>query len=516
MAASSTEIARAAPRTVSASPAPVRFRPSFLALFAFFSVELLAINIARLPETMSFESFAFCDHGANLTLQYLVSHGYRPTIDFGYHYGLLPILIGRCWFGLFGATPWAYHFAMIGCDILFAWALAKTLVQLHIGAAGLAIATIAAGFAFQGSYPNLAHALEAVLLSHALAEQARGALKYALVLTSVAVFAKPSMGYVYSALLVVLIAHDLWRARSSMREWIGTFAPAALTFAIVAMLLAAIYGLRPMLQTVIPIEGFVNYRALNYGFFTGAGRELWDPSRLPWLIYLVDISGFWLASSLLLIWFGASAALELSHANSASSEAERANRAILTCAILHIAFVSLFFGNRWSWVYYSYFLVIGCAIGADLTPARRRLGIALCFVALCSWTDIVFWNHRWWQTTRPDNATAGLWAPARERDEWLKVRATARGQRTLMLDDMGATELLFQGFENPVSLYLMRGLMTPGDIDRKLAQLSAAQVVVVPITISACSGIPDAPEFRDALKRFNLAWTGKYFEVYQR
>src|SRR6202043_881867 len=65
------------------------------ALFFLFSIELIALMIARLPETMNFEAFAFGDRGANLTLQYLVAHGYRPAIDFGYHYGLLPILVGH-------------------------------------------------------------------------------------------------------------------------------------------------------------------------------------------------------------------------------------------------------------------------------------------------------------------------------------------------------------------------------------------------------------------------------------
>ena len=41
-----------------------RFTPSYLALAVLFSLEMLAINLARLPESMSFDRFAFCDHGA--------------------------------------------------------------------------------------------------------------------------------------------------------------------------------------------------------------------------------------------------------------------------------------------------------------------------------------------------------------------------------------------------------------------------------------------------------------------
>src|ERR1700730_10756522 len=100
-----------------------RYFPGYLTLVALFSLETLAINVARLPESMRFDSYAFCDHGANLTLQYLIASGLRPSLDFGYHYGLLPALVGRIWFALFGATPFAYQAAMVVAGLLCAWAI---------------------------------------------------------------------------------------------------------------------------------------------------------------------------------------------------------------------------------------------------------------------------------------------------------------------------------------------------------------------------------------------------------
>ena len=96
------------------------------------------------------------------------------------------------------------------------------------------------------------------------------------------------------------------------------------------------------------------------------------------------------------------------------------------------------------------------------------------------------------------------------------MRDLTRDHKTVTLDSMGATELLFAGFGEPVSLFLTRGLMLRGDIERKLEALSGAQIAVVPITISACSGIPDAPEVREALKNFDPLWSGKHFEIFQR
>ncbi|HLI80929.1 MAG TPA: hypothetical protein VKV03_13165 [Candidatus Binataceae bacterium] len=486
-----------------------RSSPSFVALLAVFSIETIAINLARLPESMRFDRFAFCDHGANLTLQYLIDNGLRPSLDFGYHYGLLPALVGRIWFAVFGATPWAYQGAMLIADLLCAWALAKILSQLKIGVIGIALAIITLGYSFQASYINFAHAIEAVLLSHALAQQLRSSRSTSLALCAAAVFDKPSMGYIYGLVLVVLIVRDLAGTDSAPRRIAAALAPATIVFVSLAITLSAIFGMHTVLHTALPIEGATAYHALNYGLL-GTGREFWDPQKFPWTYYAIDVAGFWIAGTLFL--FG-SALLQLRRADHSKLPIKEA---ILTCAILHLAFLVLFFGNQWSWIYYPYLLTIGVAVATGVGPTSRRVGVILCAVALISYTDLAYWTHRWWQTTTRDAATAGLWAPEDERQEWQQVLSSTHRHKVVMLDSMGAAELLFPGFENPVSLFLTRGLMQRDDVRRKLAQLATAEVAVVPITIEACSGVPDAPEFRDALKSFDLAWEGKHFQVYRR
>ena len=487
------------------------YSPRYLTLVVLFSLETVAINLSRLPESMRFDRYAFCDHGANLTLQYLIANGLRPSLDFGYHYGLLPALVGRVWFGFFGATPFSYQAAMVVADLLCAWAIAKILSQMKIGAVGLALAVITLGYAFQATYVNFAHAIEAVLLSHALAEQARGSRSNALALATAAIFAKPSMGFVYGLLLIILMMRDLRSVHFPPRRIVRTLTPAASVFVSLAAVLSLVYGAKTFLHTALPIEGATAYHSMKYGLM-GAGHAFWDPKYSPWIFYFIDVAGFWIVSTLFL--FG-SAFLQLRGSDARGISVLR-REVILTCAILHFAFLVLFFGNQWSWIYYSYLLIIGAAIAADFGPAYRRVGVILCVLALLSWTDLAYWTHRWWRTTAPDAETAGLWAPTDERDEWLHVRALAHDHRVVMLDSMGAAELLFPGFEKPVSLYLIRGLMMPDDVTRKLEQLARAEIVVVPITIAACSGIPDSPELASELKHFDPLWIGKHFEIFQR
>jgi hypothetical protein len=485
---------------------------NFIVLFVLFSTELIAISIARFPESMRFDRFAFCDHGANLTLQYLISKGLRPSIDFGYHYGLLPALFGRIWFATFGATPWAYQLAMFAFSIVFAWALAKLLAQIKIGGVGLAFTIVAIGYAYQATYINFAHAIEAALISHALAQQACGRRENALAIGCAAVLAKPSMGYVYSLLLLIVIVRDLIARGFSFRRWLIAFVPAAIVFSSLALVLIGVYGARAFMHTTFPTEGAVSYRALNFGI-TRAGLDLWDPKGMPWIFYLIHVSGFWVAGTIFL--FG-SAADQIRRAYLGEISPARRSEMIITCAILHFAFLALFFGNQWSWIYYSYVLVIGCAIAVELGKTARRIGLVLCVLAFFSWTDVAYWTYRWWRTTEPNAVTSGLWAQADERAEWRTVLAKARGQKTVMLSTMGAAELLVPGFEDPVSLYLTKGLMAPSDVQRKLAQLSDADIVVVPNTMGTCSGIPQAPELEAAMKKFELQMRGKYFDVYQR
>ena len=483
-----------------------------LQLFVVFALDLLAINLARLPYDLFFDRFAFFDNGANLTLEYLISIGYRPAVDFGYHYGLLAALIGRVWFGWLGATPSAYQWAMVTGAVLFACALARIFARLKIGAVGAALLIVSLGFAFQSTYPNLAQCIEAVILAHALAEQVRGSYRRALALATIAVFVKPSMGYVFGFILLLLIARDLRRERGSVRDFIGTVTGTAILFVALSVLLIYVYGERSFFLTVLPIEGLTSYRALKYGLIHGSGRGLWKPDGRPLAFYFIDIPGFWIASTLYLVI----AAIVQIRSYMQQGTLSRSGEIIVTCAMLHLSFMFLFFGNAASWIYYSYLLVIGCALATEMGAGWRLAAIPLCALALLAWISPAVFTYRAWKTTSPNPVTAGLWSSPEEAGEWNKVLGLARQEKMVVLDTKGSVELMYPDFGKPVSLYLDPGLMTQEDIARKVAQLSTANAFVVPKTVRTFGGLPDAPEFIAAMRDFDLEWKGHFFEVYRR
>lgn len=480
-------------------------------LFVIFAVEAVAIEIARLPVDLGFSRFAFFDYGANLSLQSLIATGYRPAIDFGFAYGLLGVLIGKVWFGCFGLTPAAYQWAMLTGAILFAWALARIFSERKIGVTGLALLLLSFGFAYQSSYPSLTHCIEVVILAHALACQVSGSNRGALALATVAVFDKPAMGYVYGALLLFLILIELRRQPSTARDFIEALVPAAIVFMVLSTMLVAVYGARSFLLTIVPIEGVSNYRALHFGFIHGEGRYLWNPVARV-VPYFLDIPGFWMASTLYLIVAAVVQVMGFVRRKSLT----RLGESIITCAILHLSFVLLFYGPLVSWYYYSFLLTIGCGLATAMGRQWRRAAVLLSVLAIFSWYTSASAIYSGWKNTSPNPETAGLWSQPGEANEWNKVAAMARDQKMVVMDVRGGVEVMYPEFGKPVAFFLTPGLATEGEIARATGRLSTADAFVVPGVVRLFNGLPDAPEITAAMKDFDLQWKGYFFEMYRR
>jgi hypothetical protein len=215
-------------------------------LWLAFSLELIAIAVARIPHDLAFFSFAFADRGSWLTVQYLAAHGRSPGISFGYAYGLLPIALGQLWFGAFGLTPNAYQALIVLCELFSAHAVARFAAALRLNAIGLMLIFAAMPYAITSSYPSFPHALESLLLLNALAQQAQGKRAIALALTTVGAFSKPSMSYVYGLLLLLsailsMRERDATHRRINWRAISRMVAPAAVAAILLGALLSAIY-----------------------------------------------------------------------------------------------------------------------------------------------------------------------------------------------------------------------------------------------------------------------------------
>src|SRR5438132_11417630 len=89
--------------------------------FLILPVEALMLGLFRIPSDLRFDLFAFFDQGAELTIHGLMARGLRPTVDFGYIYGLLPLAIGEHWYRIAGLHPSSFAAISIIGGGLMAW-----------------------------------------------------------------------------------------------------------------------------------------------------------------------------------------------------------------------------------------------------------------------------------------------------------------------------------------------------------------------------------------------------------
>ena len=484
-------------------------------LFALFAAETLLLYIFQLKSSLSFSDYGFGDAGENLTLQYLLGLGLRPGLDFGYHYGLLPLLIGRFWFGLFGPTPISLTVMALVCRLVVVWSIARIAIRYSVGIPALGLVVVALPYVagiFAGL--NIAHHLEAALLSVGLAEHAYGRRPTALALATAACLTTPSLGYVYGLLLLIFILADLSQ-RNHVDAWeiARSILPAAATGLLLFSILALVYGARSVAATVLPLSGMAIYRTLNFGFFA-EGRYFWHPPGANWRFDVGNPAGVWLLGS---IWLIGNAVFSGRRILS-TSEATLQDEMILTCGLLHAAFVAVMFGNPGSWVYYSQVWLIGIELtGSRKTSLSASVFVILTLSALLSYRASLPNSISFWRNSMSGPDTAGLWALPEERNEWDKARQIAQGRRAVVLSEMGGGGLLLAGFEKPVTRELMPGAPTRSEVAREAQQIKDASVIVVGLQhIESYRVLLHYPELDRALDGTRRVLHGKYFDVYVR
>lgn len=479
-------------------------------LTAFFVVEVVALTLIQAPNEL-FYRYAFGDSGTNLTIQDLICRGYRPTIDFGYIYGLLPLLVNRAWFAVAGATPRACWWATLACNVVLAWGLARFAVFQRVGRVGVALLAVAMPDLLRSSYDVLVQAMEPALLVHALAEQARGRRGRALALVTAAAFVKPSMAYVYGLFLLIAIAATIDPTRRD--SWRRALGPAIVTGLALAGLLAAVYGVRPLINTLIPSGGIEVYRRSRFGFFHGQGRAFWFRPDAGLRGYLRYEIGYWLAGTFALIVGGLGSLRRI--ARGIPPVVAHNDEVVLGCAALHVAFVTLFFGHSFSWKYYLAIFLLGLA--AMSTRGRRHaivVGVITLMVLITdrAWAQALV---RDWKTTAPGATTLGLWAPLEARREWAHVLELTRGRRPALMAECEGAALLYPQFAPPMGTYFVPGHPTPPEIRRKAAQLSDAPMIVL-LGHRDDRRFAHWPELIAPLGGCELLWGGRHYQVYRQ
>jgi len=228
----------------------------------------------------------------------MTDEGRKPVVDFSYFYGLLTLLIDRAAFAIFGRTPQTVVGLYGVCALAIAIGAVRTMAAMKLRVLpSLYLVVCAALVTIPRGFPSPAHALEAAFLMNALADHAAGRLGRALALVVLAVFVKPSLGYVYGLMLVVLILTGWPSGASRWRRLLpATGVGAILTLGLTALLRLAFGDPDP--------ASLRRHGGLSRGrvrLLPRHGQGFWLPEE-PTLAYYRDtIPGFWLASTIVLL-----------------------------------------------------------------------------------------------------------------------------------------------------------------------------------------------------------------------
>ena len=454
-----------------------------------------------LANSRLFEKFAYGDNGWPLTVDSLLDQGLNPVTDFGYFYGLLTLLVDRAVFAIFGRKPDVLIGLYGVCALVVAIGLARLVRSANLRFFPALFLVSCAGLsAIARGFPSPAHAIEAALLMTALAEHAAGRLHRALLLTVLAVFFKPSLGYVYGLLLVGLILREPDRWKKLL--------PAAITGGIVFLLLSVCFGIEAVIRTQIPLEAMKAYANEGFGFIKGSGRDFWLPpqSKRNFDYYFGGVAGTWLIASALLL----ASAIGLIR-----RYREPVAGMVVSCAVLHFTFVLALFGNQFTWIYYTYILFAGCAVGLNLWP-RRWLGnliaFALTVACVAGQSEWLWGRDRWTRNNTVATAeTEFLPAPANIQLEWAEVRRIANRYpeepyKVLVLTRMGGPQFIAPELDGPHWWCLIEGFTSESELDRARDQIRAAEWIASPNWHD--NDLMKWPAFANELAKFEpaVAW----------
>ena len=505
----------------------------------FLMVEVGFFYLLRWPLLFNFNSFAFWDSGSFLVAHHFVQQGHKPLSYFGWQYGLLPLLVQELGFNLFGASPASFLWLSIPCVITVAIVMGR-IALLEGGTPGrvLVIVSLPLMLAFQ---PDMPHSLEPALLSLGLLSQVQGQPGRALAFVAAACFTKPSMGYLYGLVLLLWIFLDRRKLRfasdtqtseagtemerattvrptivpsllmpsASGTEW--PLVPAVCTATSLFLVLTIVFGWRSVLLSLLPLSGARAYRALHLGW-SGVAKELLYFPGVKFGYYIGTPVAFWMAAT---VYLTAAAAAICSKTRSTARSTNI--EIILTCAILHLGFIALFYGFPASWTYYTYVLVTGIIATQTWPLAGAPIGVLCVLAALGNYSGVrAAWSA--WQTMKADAATAGLFAASGERAEWNEVASLATGQRPALFTNFGEAQLLFPWLSAPAGAFIISGVATDGEILRTQQLLRSARAVIIPTIPGLGNALKDWPgtEFSNVLEDKTRIFKGTYFEVYQK
>ena len=439
------------------------------------------------PQERSLDLWVFKDRGSLLNLDAMLDEHLRLGVDAFYCYGLLPVLIQRVLFQVFGRGAWP----LIGLHVAYMLLMAAvwTMIVRRLSQPLLWTAVVLPLVPIiLWVNPNLPYVLVQLSMMFGLAFALRGQLRIALAISAVGCWSVPTVTLLFSAALLAAIFLHWWATPTrSVRSLVHELAPGAAAYLGLGLMLAAYFGWQSVLATALPLQGMAFYKSVHYGMFTSLKIFLhpgyapfwkWSPVRY----YLCDRATWWVVGTLMLFGFTASA---LYRSIKQRTPPTANDLVVLLCAVIHVAFITLAYGNPTQHIIYDLIIAAGVVVGlARLAAGPLRNGLLGVFVVvtLMSHLNLIGYMNWLWHTTRPQPDMANFYVHEDFRSEWSDVLALSAEHKVFMLSYGTGMQNYFPSVKVPPIWTVQLGEVFDSDKARLLDGMRSADIVVEDLT----------------------------------
>ena len=481
--------------------------------FSYFLMLYIAIVILSWPVVLSLNLWLLKDRGNLLNVDYLLDEHLRLGADVFYTYGLLPILLQRWVFALFGRGAWP----MLGLTFLYLIGMAVfcALLRRHLPPHRVwLLMLLALAPIMLWVNPNFPCCLVQLSILFALLLVLEDRLDLALAVAAVGCVSVPSIPLVLAVLLVALILLK-WRLddHRSIKALAAALAPGAATYLALTLVLRLEFDWDSILLQALPIRGAQFYQAERFSFLKD-GIAFLSPPGATLEHYFMNRPAWWVVGTILLFGLGAWSAVEMIRRRRLSP----AGCVVFLCAALQAAFILFAYGVPDQHIIYDPLIVVGDLIGLSrLTrPALQRALIAL-FVALGVISHGSQIHQTWlaWRTTRPSPVTLGFYVEPDWTAEWSRILETSSTHKTFLLSYATGVHHYFPTIGSPDLWCVNFGQVSPEDAARLLAQLDDASVIVEDL-MGPTRYIDNTPDIQRRLDSMCLTDITPNFQIWWR
>ncbi len=349
---------------------PPQCSNSFI-LFLILSTIALWL-ILSIPSIFSMSLWIFSDRGSFLHLDTLIRRGESAGIVVYYIYGLLPVLVQRVLFLAFGTG----YMPVLVAGLIYAAALgalwAAILGRMTRDTCAVLGSLTLIPFLIWNN-PNLPYVCVNLSIFGALLLILKGRYDLALAAAAVGALSVPSLPLaLFVGIAGVIVAEWALEGEFKLGSLVARLAPGFGTYAVLAALLASVFGWRSMMATILPVSGGAFYMAQGWGFggnslleylapsylnFTGLLRYWLGGDRVPW----------WVASTVATAVFGVLATGRMIRIR----QVEGRMVFIAACSAMHIVFLLFAYGSAQQHLVFDPILLAGVMGGIFWLPLER-------------------------------------------------------------------------------------------------------------------------------------------------